>query len=106
MELGLQGRVALVTGGSKGIGRACAAGLAAEGCRLALCARGAEALAGAAAGGGGEGGEWAAGGCRRALCARGAGALAGAAAEVGAKGAEVLTVPADLADPEAAGRVV
>src|SRR3990172_2812382 len=46
MELGLEGRVALVTGGSKGIGRACAAGLAAEGCRLALCARG--------AGGGGE----------------------------------------------------
>jgi NAD(P)-dependent dehydrogenase (short-subunit alcohol dehydrogenase family) len=49
MELGLDGRVALVTGGSKGIGRACAAGLAAERCRIALCARGAEALERAAA---------------------------------------------------------
>jgi len=44
MELGLEGRVALITGGSKGIGRACAAALSAEGCRVALCARGAEAL--------------------------------------------------------------
>lgn len=44
MDLGLTGRVAVVTGGSKGIGRACATALAAEGCRLALCARGAEAL--------------------------------------------------------------
>lgn len=57
MELGLQGRVALVTGGSKGIGRACAAGLAAEGCRLALCARGAEGLARVAAELGAKGAE-------------------------------------------------
>ena len=44
MELGISGRVALVTGGSKGIGRAIAAGLASEGCRIAIAARGAEAL--------------------------------------------------------------
>ena len=49
MELGLAGRAALVTGGSRGIGAAIAAELAAEGCRVAICARGAEGLAGAAA---------------------------------------------------------
>ncbi len=75
MELGLAGRIALVTGGSRGIGLACATGLAAEGCRVVLCARGEERLA-------------------------------RAAADLGAKGAEVFTIAANLAEPDAAGRVV
>jgi len=39
MDLGLRGRNVLVTGASKGIGRACALGFAAEGARVAMCAR-------------------------------------------------------------------
>lgn len=39
MDLGLQGKTALVTGGSKGIGLACARLLAAEGARIAICSR-------------------------------------------------------------------
>lgn len=49
MNLGLEGRFALVTGGSHGIGRAVAIALAAEGCNVAIAARAAPGLEDAAA---------------------------------------------------------
>ena len=39
MDLGLEGKTALVTGGSEGIGRGIALGLAREGVDVAICAR-------------------------------------------------------------------
>ena len=48
MDLGLRDRVALVTGGSKGIGKAVAAGLVAEGARVAIASRSEERIGAAA----------------------------------------------------------
>ena len=39
MDMGLRGKAVLITGGSKGIGLACAETLAAEGCEVAIAAR-------------------------------------------------------------------
>lgn len=47
MDLGLAGRIALVTGGSKGIGLACAQSLAAEGAKVAIVSRSGENVAAA-----------------------------------------------------------
>ena len=49
MDLGLKDKVAVVTGGSRGLGFYSARALAGEGARLAICARGAEGLENAAA---------------------------------------------------------
>ena len=76
MDLELSGKTALVTGASRGIGRAIALGLAREGARVALCARDKATLESAAA-------EIRA-----------------------APGGEPLIVPADLARLEEIGRVV
>ena len=48
MDMHLKGKIALVTGGNRGIGLATAVGLAKEGCDVAICARRKETLAGAA----------------------------------------------------------
>lgn len=58
MDLGLQGRVALVTGGSKGIGRAIAAELVAEGAEVAISSRSRENVDIAAADVGAAGFVW------------------------------------------------
>lgn len=39
MDLGIKGKTALITASSKGIGKAVAEGLAAEGCNIAICSR-------------------------------------------------------------------
>ena len=49
MELGLDGKISIVTGGSMGIGKATALALAKEGSDVAICARGVEELENAAA---------------------------------------------------------
>jgi 3-oxoacyl-[acyl-carrier protein] reductase len=49
MDLGIAGRSALVCAASKGLGRACAMALAAEGARVVITARGADALEATAA---------------------------------------------------------
>ena len=63
MDLGLKDQIAIVTGSSRGLGLASARALAAEGCRVCLCARSADTLEAArqlvvaAAGGGGDGAD-------------------------------------------------
>ena len=44
MDLGLTGRVAVIGGGSKGLGRACADSLAQEGATVVICSRNAQEL--------------------------------------------------------------
>src|SRR5690349_22409864 len=79
MDLQLDGRRAIVTGGSRGIGLAVARVLATEGARVALVARGVPALEEAA----------------RALSAVAAAADAGGNATLGEREPHVIAVPAD-----------
>jgi 3-oxoacyl-[acyl-carrier protein] reductase len=44
MDLGLTGKIAIVTGSSRGLGLACARALIDEGCRVTICARGRDRL--------------------------------------------------------------
>ena len=58
MDLGIAGKVALVTGASKGLGRGIAAALAAEGARVAISSRSRERIDAAAAEIGATGFVW------------------------------------------------
>ena len=44
MDLGIAGRTALVTGGSRGLGKHCALSLAGEGVNVAICGRSEDTL--------------------------------------------------------------
>ena len=81
MDLQLADRVALITGSSRGLGLASARALAVEGCRVGLCARGAERLQAAAE------------------------EVRAAASAAGWDGDRVFTVQADLATPAGIERV-
>jgi 3-oxoacyl-[acyl-carrier protein] reductase len=78
MDLGLQGKVAIVTGSSRGLGLASARALVAEGCHVCISARGEESLAEAALG----------------------------LASASSGGAEVLAVAADLGTAAGVAQVV
>ncbi len=84
MDLQLKDRIVLLVGASRGIGLATACAFAAEGCRVALVARGADPLRDAAA----------------------AVQSAAVAAEIGDEGSRVLTVAADATVDEDAARAV
>jgi 3-oxoacyl-[acyl-carrier protein] reductase len=76
MDLGLRGKIALVAASSKGLGRAVAEELAAEGANLVMCARGKETL------------DQTADAIRQKT------------------GVKVVAVPADVSDPKDAARLV
>ena len=76
MDLELKGKVAFVAASSKGLGKACALGLAAEGARVAMCSRSQEAIDAAA----------------HEVAAQ--------------TGAEVLAMEGDVRDPEVCERLV
>lgn len=78
MNLGLSGKVAIVTGSSRGLGFASACALAREGCRVTLCARTEETLR----------------------------AAAGKIEASGARPQDLLTVVADVSQPDDVEKVI
>jgi 3-oxoacyl-[acyl-carrier protein] reductase len=78
MDLGLAGKVAIVTGGSRGLGLASAHALLAEGAHVAICARSTERLEQAAA----------------------------ELRAVASEGVKVLAIAADVSTPDGVNRVV
>jgi NAD(P)-dependent dehydrogenase (short-subunit alcohol dehydrogenase family) len=88
MDLGLRGKLAVITGGSVGIGLAVAEGLAAEGCDLVLSARGEERLMAEAKRIAAEFGVTAKGVAADVATADGCNAIIAAAAQMG--GADIL----------------
>jgi 3-oxoacyl-[acyl-carrier protein] reductase len=78
MDLYLREKVAIITGSSRGLGLAAARSLAAEGCRVTMCARGADALTASAA----------------------------ALVDRGTDPADILTVAADVSTDDGASAVV
>lgn len=78
MDLGLTDKVAVITGSSRGLGLASAKALAAEGCRVCLCARSTSALEDAAH----------------------------EVAHIAGSEARVISVPIDLTEPDACDRLI
>lgn len=96
MDLGLQGRVAAITGGSHGVGYAIAQALLAEGCRIGICARDPRRLEAAARSL--EAGQQLQGQNAQQPQGQGAPALA-KAADASAQPATVFAQPADVLKP-------
>jgi NAD(P)-dependent dehydrogenase (short-subunit alcohol dehydrogenase family) len=88
MDLGLKGKLAVITGGSVGIGLAVAEGLAAEGCNVVISARGKERVEAEAARIGKQFGVKAVGVAADVATAAGCDAVIAAAAATG--GADIL----------------
>ena len=99
MDLQLDGKVAVITGSSRGLGFASARALVAEGARVCICARGAERLAAAVA-------ELRAVADSRAAAVGCRGAVAGSRGDGDATAGAVLGIEADLSTEAGAATVI